>query len=64
MCIRDSIERVGREHIFVISTPSKLKGIDGETLKVDTGDITVDEILRGYIRVITDYNEIRLIRVE
>ena len=58
------IERVGREHIFVISTPSKLKGIDGETLKVDTGDITVDEILRGYIRVITDYNEIRLVRVE
>jgi predicted polyphosphate/ATP-dependent NAD kinase len=58
------IERVGKEHIFVISTPSKLKGIDGETLKVDTGDPSVDELLRGYIRVITDYNEIRLMRVE
>jgi predicted polyphosphate/ATP-dependent NAD kinase len=58
------IERVGREHIFVISTPSKLKGIDGETLKVDTGDSSVDELLRGYIRVITDYNEIRLMQVE
>ncbi|MCK5264066.1 MAG: NAD(+)/NADH kinase, partial [Candidatus Thorarchaeota archaeon] len=58
------IERVGRDHIFVISTPSKLKGIDGETLKVDTGDSSVDELLRGYIRVITDYNEIRLMQVE
>ena len=58
------IERVGRDHIFVISTPSKLKGIDGETHKVDTGDSSVDELLRGYIRVITDYNEIRLMQVE
>jgi len=58
------IERVGRDHIFVISTPSKLKGIAGETLKVDTGDSSVDEMLRGYIRVITDYNEIRLMKVE
>jgi predicted polyphosphate/ATP-dependent NAD kinase len=58
------IERVGKEHIFVISTPSKLRGIDGETLKVDTGDSSVDELLRGYIRVITDYNEIRLMKVE
>ena len=58
------IERVGREHIFVISTLSKLKGIDSGTLKVDTGEISIDEALKGYIRVITDYNEIRLIRVE
>jgi predicted polyphosphate/ATP-dependent NAD kinase len=58
------IERVGREHIFVISTPSKLRGIESETLKVDTGDSSVDELLRGYIRIITDYNEIRLMKIE
>jgi predicted polyphosphate/ATP-dependent NAD kinase len=58
------IERVGREHIFVISTLSKLKGIAGEAIKVDTGDALVDGILRGYIRVITDYNEVRLVRIE
>jgi predicted polyphosphate/ATP-dependent NAD kinase len=58
------INRIGRDHIIVISTLSKLKGIEGETLKVDTGDSVVDELLRGYIRVITDYNEVRLIRVE
>ncbi|TFG29686.1 ATP-NAD kinase [Candidatus Thorarchaeota archaeon] len=58
------IERVGRDHIIVISTPAKLRGIAGGTFKVDTGDTAVDESLRGYIRVITDYNELRLIRIE
>jgi predicted polyphosphate/ATP-dependent NAD kinase len=58
------IEKVGKEHILAICTPSKLRGIEGGTLKVDTGDAKVDEMLRGYIRVITDYNEIRLVKME
>ncbi|MFW9944189.1 MAG: ATP-NAD kinase family protein [Candidatus Sifarchaeia archaeon] len=57
------IERVGKDHILVICTPAKLRGIEGGTLKTDTGDQRVDEMLRGFIRVITDYNEIRLVRV-
>lgn len=58
------IRRVGKDHILVIATPSKLRGLSNRTLKVDTGDPKVDEMLRGHIRVITDYNEIRLIKVE
>ncbi len=58
------IEKVERDDIIVMSTPSKLKGIEGGTLKVDTGDSSVDEMLRGYIRVLTDYNEIRLVKIE
>ncbi len=58
------IRLVGKDHIRVLSTHSKLKGIAGKTLKVDTGDPEVDDILRGYIRVITDYNEVRLVKVE
>ena len=58
------IERVGRDHIIVISTPAKLKGIAGEILRVDTGDTKIDDLLRGYIRVVTDYNELRLIKIE
>jgi predicted polyphosphate/ATP-dependent NAD kinase len=57
------IELVGRDRILVISTPSKLNGIEGGALRVDTGSSEVDEMLRGYIRVITDYNEIRLVKV-
>ena len=58
------IDLVGKDHVLVISTPAKLKGIAGGTLKVDTGQESTDEMLRGYIRVITDYNEIRLVKVE
>jgi predicted polyphosphate/ATP-dependent NAD kinase len=58
------IDLVGRDHIIVISTPAKLKGIAGEILRVDTGNPQVDTMLRGYIRVVTDYNEIRLIKIE
>ncbi|TXT56131.1 MAG: hypothetical protein BAJATHORv1_30517 [Candidatus Thorarchaeota archaeon] len=58
------IERVGKEDITVLCTPAKLRGIDGGTLKVDTGNPDVDEMLRGYIRVVTDYNEIRLVKIE
>ncbi|KXH77153.1 MAG: hypothetical protein AM326_05655 [Candidatus Thorarchaeota archaeon SMTZ-45] len=58
------IDLVGRDHIIVISTPSKLKGIADEILRVDTGDNQVDNMLRGYIRVVTDYNEMRLIKIE
>jgi predicted polyphosphate/ATP-dependent NAD kinase len=58
------IERVGKDRIMVICTPAKLRDIDGGALKVDTGDSEVDEALRGYIRVITDYNEIRMVKVE
>lgn len=58
------IESVGRDRIVVICTPSKLKGIADETLRVDTGDTQIDNMLRGYIRVVTDYNEMRLIKIE
>ncbi|MFX1481949.1 MAG: ATP-NAD kinase family protein [Promethearchaeota archaeon] len=58
------IRLVGKDNIIVICTPSKLRGIAGEVLRVDTGDSEVDEMLRGYIRVVTDYNEMRLIRIE
>ncbi len=57
------IELVGKDRILVISTPSKLNGIEGGILRVDTGSSSVDELLHGYIRVITDYNEIRLVKV-
>lgn len=58
------IERVGRDNILILSTAAKLRDIEDETLKVDTGNASVDEMLRGYIRVITDYNELRLVKVE
>jgi len=57
------IKRVGKEHIVVAATKSKLQSIEGNVLRVDTGDAEVDDALRGYIKVVTDYREWRLVKV-
>jgi predicted polyphosphate/ATP-dependent NAD kinase len=51
------IERVGRENVIVVSTASKIHALGGRPLRVDTGDPTVDEMLSGYIRVVTGYRD-------
>jgi predicted polyphosphate/ATP-dependent NAD kinase len=58
------IRKIGRECIIVGATHSKLKEIEGGVLRVDTGDAEVDEMLRGYIKVATDYHEWRLVKVQ
>ncbi|MCD6301863.1 MAG: NAD(+)/NADH kinase, partial [Staphylothermus sp.] len=49
------IRRVGKDNILVISTKRKISNID--YLRVDTGDPSVDEMLRGYIKVLVDYGK-------
>jgi predicted polyphosphate/ATP-dependent NAD kinase len=58
------IRRVGKERIIVAATRSKIQGIEGNMLRVDTGDPEVDKMLQGYIKVVTDYREWRLMRVQ
>jgi len=58
------IKRVGKERITIAATKNKLQSIDGGVLRVDTGDAEVDKTLRGYIKVVTDYREWRLMPVQ
>jgi len=58
------IKKVGKQRIIVAATKSKLRGIEGNVLRVDTGDAEVDNMLRGYIKVVTDYREWRLMPVQ
>ena len=51
------IERVGKEHIVVVSTPDKLHALGTQPLLVDSGDRALDETLAGYVLVVTGYNE-------
>lgn len=58
------IRNVGKQRIIVAATKSKLQSIEGKVLRVDTGDAEVDNLLRGYIKVVTDYREWRLVPVK
>lgn len=51
------LEQVGKGNIIVVSTPEKLYSLGNQPLWVDTGDPTVDQMLCGYIQVVTGYHE-------
>ncbi len=57
------IREVGKRGIVVVSTPGKLAALEGRPLLVDTGDPQVDELLQGYIRIITGYRRQTVYRV-
>jgi len=51
------IKKVGRDNIMIIATPEKIHSLRGRPILVDTGNREVDEMLKGYVRVITGYRE-------
>ncbi|MHA1785592.1 MAG: ATP-NAD kinase family protein [Candidatus Helarchaeota archaeon] len=55
------IRMIGKENIIVISTRYKLSTI--KNLKVDTQDPILDEELKGYMKVIVDFNELRMMKI-
>ena len=56
------MRRVGRNNIVVVATKNKLRTL--KSLRVDTGDPKLDDALRGYIKVVTDYGKEHMMRVE
>jgi len=57
------IKRIGKQKIIVAATKGKLQNIDGNVLRVDTGNTEVDKTLKGYVRIATDYREWRVMAV-
>ncbi len=55
------IEKVGKNNIIVVAAHRKMSSLN--ELRVDTGDEKVDKMLKGYIRVIVDYNEDLVVKV-
>jgi len=55
------IKLVGRENIIVVSTRSKINSL--KYLFVDTGDLKVDELLRGYIKIIVGYRQEKIMKI-
>ncbi|MFP8890568.1 ATP-NAD kinase family protein [Natrialbaceae archaeon A-CW2] len=51
------LERVGVDNIVIVATQDKLISLNGEPLRVDTGDKKVDKSLAGYTKVVTAVGE-------
>ena len=57
------IKKAGVENIIVAATPGKLASLQRRPLLVDTGDTQTDNMLRGYVRVVTGYREEMVYRI-
>jgi predicted polyphosphate/ATP-dependent NAD kinase len=55
------LSRIDKKDIIIVSTESKIRSL--ECLRVDTGDPGVDQRLRGYYKVIVDYNRYLVMKV-
>ncbi len=56
------IRLVGRDNMVVVATESKSRNL--KSLRVDTGDPTLDKELRGKIGVVTDYKREFIMQIE
>lgn len=58
------IRGVGRERIIVVATKTKLEGLGGRPLRVDTGDTSLDSELSGFIAVTTGYHDQTMVAIQ
>ncbi|UCF07278.1 MAG: NAD(+)/NADH kinase, partial [Thermoplasmata archaeon] len=56
------LRKVGTDNIRILATPHKLS--QTPTLRVDTGDVELDCLLSGHVRVIIGYHEMRMVKIE
>jgi predicted polyphosphate/ATP-dependent NAD kinase len=56
------LREVKKENIVIIATHNKLSKLS--KLHVDTGDIELDQMLKGYWRVITDFHEEQMLSID
>ena len=58
------IKKVGKENILVVATKSKIISLRNKSLLVDTGEEKINQMLSGYIKVITGINERMLVKID
>jgi predicted polyphosphate/ATP-dependent NAD kinase len=58
------IKLVGKKNIIVVATKGKISKLQGKPFLIDTGDTHIDQMLGGYIRVITGYREQMIYKVK
>lgn len=59
----DVIKQAGKENLLVVATREKINSFYGKPFLVDTGDNGVNQLLSGYVEVITGYRESAIYKV-
>jgi predicted polyphosphate/ATP-dependent NAD kinase len=54
------IKHLGVANIHIVATKTKLKGLNGRPLLVDSGDPTLDQALAGLVPVICGFHDVVL----
>lgn len=57
------IRAIGREHIHLLATKSKLEQLQGRPLISDSGDADLDQQLSGMMRILCGYNDYVMYRL-
>ncbi len=57
------IRDVGKQNIIVVATKEKISSLGGKPLLVDTGDSVTDNMLVGYMKIVTGYSERTVLKV-
>ena len=57
------IAKVGRDHIDILATRTKLEALANQWLEVDTGDANLDRRLQGIYKVRSGYEDFLLVQV-
>jgi len=58
------LKRIGSHNIIIVCTKFKLQNIPNQILKLDTRDTELDSLMKGLYKVIVDYDEVKICRVE
>ena len=58
------INKVGKENLIIIATHYKISNLPNGCMMIDTRDLDLDAKLKGYIRVIVDNNELRIVKIK
>ncbi len=57
------LKKIGLTNIIILSTKYKLDTIPDNMLKIDTRDIELDRKMKGYYKIIVDYDELKIYKV-
>lgn len=58
------LRKIGPKNIIILCTKYKLQNIPNQILRLDTRDSSLDEDMKGLYKVVVDYDEIKICKVE